>query len=408
MISRRKLLAAGAGLALAPSLAMPAYVRASARPAFTHGVQSGDVQATSGMVWTRVDRPARVLMEYDTTGRFTDPVRLAPLDALPEGDFTAKRLLAALPPGQDIFYRFVAEDLASPNARSEPVVGRFRTAPASRRSVRFAWGGDCAGQGFGIDAEGMRTFAAIAGHAPDFFVHCGDAIYADGPLAGRRWRWRTGRSGRTWSPRPSARWPRRSTSFAASGNTISSTRNVLAMNARVPVFHQWDDHEVTNNWSPSRSLLDDGRYVEKSVPLLAARARRAFQEMTPVRHEPTEPGRIYRRIGYGPLLDLFFLDLRSYRGPNYLAADQDLAAARHALGGDQVAWLKRELSASRATWKVIAIDMPIGLESWEAAPGGRAAEAIANGAGGRRAAASASSPTCCATSSAPGSPTSSG
>jgi alkaline phosphatase D len=152
-ISRRRLIAAG-GAALVTGLAMPAIVRASARPAFTHGMQSGDVDASSGMIWTRVDRPARVLVEYDTTGRFTDPSRLAPIDALPESDLTVKRLLDGLPPDQDIFFRFVAEDLSSPIARSEPIVGRFRTAPSSHRDIRFAWSGDTAGQGFGIDAEG--------------------------------------------------------------------------------------------------------------------------------------------------------------------------------------------------------------------------------------------------------------
>ena len=48
----------------------------------------------------------------------------------------------------------VAADLADVNLVSEPIVGRFRTAPASRRSVRFAWSGDTVGQGWGIDAVG--------------------------------------------------------------------------------------------------------------------------------------------------------------------------------------------------------------------------------------------------------------
>jgi phosphodiesterase/alkaline phosphatase D-like protein len=29
-----------------------------------------------------------------------------------------------------------------------------------------------------------------------------------------------------------------------------------------------------------------------------------------------DPGRVYRKISYGPLLDIFMLDMRSYRGPN--------------------------------------------------------------------------------------------
>ena len=54
--SRRAVLAGGT--AFAASLAMPAISRASSRPIFTHGVQSGDVTTSSGMIWTRTDRPA--------------------------------------------------------------------------------------------------------------------------------------------------------------------------------------------------------------------------------------------------------------------------------------------------------------------------------------------------------------
>ena len=111
------------------------------------------------MIWTRVDRPARVMMEFATTESFADPVRLAPLNALPDSDLAVKRLLEGLPSDQEIFYRMVAADLADINLVSEPIIGRFRTAPASRRSVRFAWSGDTAGQGWGIDAVGMKTYA---------------------------------------------------------------------------------------------------------------------------------------------------------------------------------------------------------------------------------------------------------
>ncbi|TIS05114.1 MAG: alkaline phosphatase, partial [Mesorhizobium sp.] len=60
------------GLVGASGLALPYYSRANQRPAFTHGVQSGDVDATSGMVWTRTDRPARVMYEVSTTESFAD------------------------------------------------------------------------------------------------------------------------------------------------------------------------------------------------------------------------------------------------------------------------------------------------------------------------------------------------
>ncbi len=168
--------------AFAASLAMPAISRAASRPVFTHGVQSGDVDASSGMVWTRTDRPARVMMEVSTTEGFADTRRLPPMDAIPNGDFAVKRLIDGLPADQDIFYRFVAADLSDINTVSEPVIGQFRTAPSARRNIRFAWSGDTAGQGWGIDDDGMRTYATMAQHRPDFFIHSGDTVYADGPM----------------------------------------------------------------------------------------------------------------------------------------------------------------------------------------------------------------------------------
>src|SRR5437773_2093826 len=63
-------------------------------------------------------------------------------------------------------------------------VGRFRTPPREKRDVLFTWGGDVAGQGYGINPEwgGYRLFKAMHDLRPDFFVHSGDHIYADNPL----------------------------------------------------------------------------------------------------------------------------------------------------------------------------------------------------------------------------------
>ena len=106
-----------------------------------------------------------------------------PLMHSPESDFTAKALLEGLPPGQDVLYRVTFEDLAHPLVRSEPVIGRFRTAPSEHRSVSFVWSGDTCG-GWGIDESrgGMRTYATMLRNRPDFFVHCGNSIYAECPL----------------------------------------------------------------------------------------------------------------------------------------------------------------------------------------------------------------------------------
>src|SRR5262245_52601344 len=167
------------------SIAMPYLSRAADRPRITHGVQSGDVGADGGVVWARSDRPSQMLVEVSTTESFSNVRRLPPIAALPESDFTAKMLLENLPGGQDIFYRVKFRDLSRSLVESEPVIGRFRTAPADKRDISFVWGGDVAGQGWGINADdgGMFTFSAMRKNRPDFFVHSGDSIYADGVIA---------------------------------------------------------------------------------------------------------------------------------------------------------------------------------------------------------------------------------
>src|SRR5262249_25261433 len=176
---------ASGALSAVGSLAKPFLSRAADRPLLTHGVQSGDVSADSGIVWARADRPARMRVDGATTDSFKNVRHGAFVDALPESDFAAKALIEGLPAGQDIFYRIRFEDLASPTVVGEPIVGRFRTAPADRRSLSFVWSGDTAGQGWGIDEArgGMRTYAVMQRNRPDFLIHSGDNIYADGPIA---------------------------------------------------------------------------------------------------------------------------------------------------------------------------------------------------------------------------------
>lgn len=376
-MTRRSALASG--LAASTVLSMPAISRAGSRPVFTHGVQSGDVSSTGGVVWTRADRPSRIALEVATTESFENARTVAMLDALPGSDFAVKCLLEGLAPDQTAFYRMTAMDLTDLNAVSEPVIGRFHTAPTEKRDIRFVWSGDTAGQGWGIDDEGMRTYATMARHQPDFFIHSGDTIYADGPMQDE-----VEIEGGVW----------RNTTLTDEVRKVAETldefrgrwkynqmdEHVQAMSAMVPTLFQWDDHEVVNNWSPGKDLSGDDRYTEKSVPLLVARAARAFHEMTPISYTPSEPGRVYRKIGYGPLLDIFFLDLRSYRGANSDGMQDDITAQSQVLGKAQLDWLKAALKGSTATWKVIACDMPIGLQVWDkVSEDQKFTEAVSNG-----------------------------
>ncbi|MCB8840686.1 alkaline phosphatase [Aurantimonas sp. VKM B-3413] len=380
-LSRRRfmLTSGAAALTAGAGLAMPAISRAASRPSFTHGVQSGDVDASSGMVWTRTDRPARVEFEWATTDSFKNPTKLHALTSSPQSDLAVKRLLDGLPSDQEIFWRAVATDLGDVNAVSDPIVGHFRTAPASRRSVKFAWSGDTVGQGWGIDEArgGMKCYGTIARHEPDFFLHSGDTIYADGPLKDEV----ELADGSLWKNiviPEKTKVAETLDEYRGQWKYNMMDKNVQALSASVPTFFQWDDHEVMNNWSSSKDLLADDRYSEKNIAVLAARSARAFHEMMPIRYVPQEPGRIYRKIAYGPMLDVFFLDLRSYRGANGDNLQTEMSEAAQMMGPEQIRWLKRELANSDATWKVIASDMPIGL----LVPDGEKWEAVANGDNG--------------------------
>ena len=92
--------------------------------------------------------------------------------------------------------------------------------------------------------------------------------------------------------------------------------HVRRFNAAVPLVAQWDDHEVMNNWHPGMQVEPTRATRESSIALLAARAKRAMFEYVPIRPHPDDAERVYRSFVYGPRLEVFVLDERSYRGPN--------------------------------------------------------------------------------------------
>ena len=314
--------------------------RAADRPAITHGVQSGDVSVDSGMVWARADRPSRMQVEVATTDSFTIRSGVF-VDALPESDFTAKALIEDLPAGQDIFYRIRFQDLSSPTILGEPLIGRFRTAPADRRSVSFVWSGDTAGQGWGIDQArgGMRTYATMLTNRPDFFIHSGDTIYADGPIAAEV-KLPDGTLWRNITTEEKSKAAETLASSAATSNTTCSTGTCARSTPR---------SRRSRSGTTTRSSTTGGRTRpdRREAPryAIARRTRRcsrraparAFHEYIPLRRTPREAGRVYRRIAYGPLLDVFMLDMRSYRGRN--------GENREAAYGP-----KSALSSGRSSW----------------------------------------------------------
>ncbi|WP_193197738.1 alkaline phosphatase D family protein [Nostoc sp. MG11] len=334
------------------------------RPAIPYGVASGDISNGNIVIWSRSDRPAKMIVEYSTSESFRNVQRVLGPNTLKNSDFTARLHLNNLPPDQQIFYRVIFQDLNYQNINSIPVNGTFRTPPTHGRDIFFVWGGDTAGQGWGINPDfgGMKIYETMRQLKPDFFIHSGDNIYADGPLSSEV----TLDDGTIWrniTTEEKSKVAETLKEFRGNYQYNLLDENVKRFNSEVPILAQWDDHETTNNWYPGEFLLNDERYVVKDVNLLAQRARQAFLEYMPIGYKTDDPdkARIYRSFQYGSLLDIFMLDERTYRGVNTPNNQPVPSKDTEFLSRKQVQWLKRQLLSSKATWKVIASDMPLGL-----------------------------------------------
>jgi alkaline phosphatase D len=347
------------------------------RPAIDYGVSAGLSGSDRAIVWAHVDRPSRMMVEYSTTSSFADARRVRGDVATAETGLAARAEIGGFSPGQDLFYRVRFEDPADPRVTSAPVEGHFRAAPARGRPVRIAWSADVCGQGWGIDVSrgGMRLFETMRLANPDLFVHLGDTIYADAPLReevplddGTVWR-------NLVTP---AKANIAETLDEYRGNHLYNRldEHYRRFAAEVGQVVIWDDHEVRDNWYHAQILPDQAPYSEKRVAVLAARARQAFLESYPITMDRSAAARIHRSIPFGPLLDVFALDMRSYRGANSDNRQPAESDATAFLGAPQVRWLTDALSSSKATWKVVAADMPLGLVVAHQ-PGRH--EAVANG-----------------------------
>ena len=384
MDRRNFLTLAAAAIAAARQDRAPAIItRDGERPGVPCGVATGDVTAGQAIVWSRSDRPARLIVEYSTTPSFADTRRVVGPSALEDTDFTARVNLTGLPPGQRISYRVLFQDLTDLRRFSVPVGGAFQTPAAARtpggsgaRDVTFAFSGDCVGQGWGIDPArgGIRLYDAMRRAQPDVFIHLGDTIYADQPLEsevvldeGSIWR--------NVVTEAKSRVAQTLDDYRGCHRYNLQDEHMRRFNADVSQVALWDDHEVRDNWFPTERLESDPRYGVKSVALLAARAKRAFLEYLPLRINPIESERIYRAWRHGPMLEIFALDMRSYRGANSTNRQAALTEESAILGAAQAAWLERALAASTSTWKVIASDLPLGVVVPDT---GGAFEAVAN------------------------------
>jgi alkaline phosphatase D len=328
-------------------------------PSITHGVIVGDVTASSALLWARTDRTAtlNVVLSGGRHGH------IARAEAIADADYTARVPLEHLAPERTYRYR-VWFSLGSPGRSQGPAVkGSFRTAPADDDAgpLRLAFGGDIAGQNVCRDAtEGIPIMDTVQARRPDVFVGLGDIIYADNACTS------TGLYGNVQIAGdfgPAADLPTywkhwRYTRAAPKFQRLLQGTDYVGV---------WDDHEVVNDFGP----LTDTRTTPPYTPgvHLMPIGLKAFLDYTPIPIAENTPLRLYRSLRWGKNAELFVLDTRQYRDPNF-AEDTD-AHPKTMLGREQVTWLKERLLASDARWKVIVSSVPMSIPTGFPAANGR-------------------------------------
>ena len=97
-------------------------------------------------------------------------------------------------------------------------------------------------------------------------------------------------------------------------------------------------------------------FAGPSEPLMPV-GRQAFLDYFPIVPPAEEAGRLYRRIRWGSVLEVFILDTRQYRSRN---TDLD-GPNKTMLGAEQKRWLLAAVTGSTATWKVVVTSVPLSI-----------------------------------------------
>lgn len=302
MTTHRRSLLKQAGLVAASLPFVPAaWAQSLGYPRALQGPMVGAPTANALRVWVRTSGTFDVALEVATRRDFSDVRVSTPVQANASNDFCVAPMIEGLAPATAYFYRFKFDGVLD---RYQPLPYRTKTAPRGRATFRAAFG-SCAR--LQIDTE-QRIFSVAQALEPDLMFFLGDNIYAD-----------------SVEPAALADLYRRQREIERLRPFIRST----------PSLAIWDDHDFALNDSDRTNPIRD-------------QALALFKNYwaNPSHGLPNVPG-IFFKYEYGGV-DFFFLDGRYYRHPtDYEGADKSM------LGPEQKAWLKDQLRASRAPFKVL-------------------------------------------------------
>ena len=341
------------------------------------GVASGDVTDDSAVVWSRSNREAQMHVEYDTNSNFSQP---RSTDATTLGnqttDYTSHVKLEGLSPDTLYYYRvwFSTPPLSQANKTtslaSDILAGSFRTSPSaslpSNKPISFIFAADLGGQKHcrQVDKGGYYIFEKMKELSPDFFIANGDMIYAADkcPVQGPSDEWKNIPGNFSGVADPEINWTNTEQvrdTYLKHWQYNRADPYLQSLLQNTSMYSQWDDHEVINDFGALWPYWNPFNKDREGYSNIVNEGRKVFFDYSPIDRNLDQNNRIYRSFNWGPNLDLFILDGRSYRSPNSMADTPE--NNKTMLGTEQLEWLEQGLMNSSAIWKVISSDVPISV-----------------------------------------------
>lgn len=324
---------------------------------FTLGVASGDPDAHSVVLWTRLapaplepgsgmpSETVAVDWEIAEDDKMQRVVRRGTADALPADGHSLHVIADGLTADRPYWFRFMS-------GGAESRIGRTRTLPergALPEHFRLAVAG-CQR----IEHGFFTAWGDIAKSDVDLVFHYGDYFYEYALTADAM-------ATRMTIPVPDA--ARAKVSALAEYRTryalYKLDPDLAAAHAAHPFIASFDDHEVVNNWG---GMSGPAKMSERDFLRLRAAAFQAFYENSPVRPSVRPHGSditMYRAFDIGALLRLAVLDTRQFRSmpacgkAETRRCDQRLAPDRSMIGNDQERWLLDLFARRDSVWTVL-------------------------------------------------------
>lgn len=287
----------------------------------THGPVVGGVTPSEAKVFVRTDRTASVQIQFSPDPNLANASVTSSLQTSSISDFTAIVPLTGLSP-QTTYYLNVAVNGVPQLSPSFP---SFSTFPATTdpQPFKFIILTDFTRQDRVTLA--VPTFLNASDEQAAFTVIGGDFDHRNPfGLSAKRTMFK-----QLYDP-----------------NSVGLADFVNRILRKMPIVHQWDDHDAGKN------------NIDKTYPQWNL-SYQAFVEYVPIYEAPLTPPGIWQRFSYGHV-DFFVLDNRSQRDPNTDPDDDNkgMLDGNNLGATGQLEWLKNGLLGSSARWKVVFSSVP--------------------------------------------------